>query len=117
MISFLRLLQLLGDLLTLERALGRKRLDKSKHLGHCSGLVKLFPGGLDIGISQVAWYSYDAMLRVYKLYDFNYHLMNFQGECDALVPVGFSNVGRFIVFSILTKIRSFDISFLWYYWD
>ena len=81
---FRRLLQLDGDLGDIEPALGRQVLRKGARLGHCSGLVKLFPGNMDLAISQVTWNDYQSMLRVFKLYDVNIHLQNSKGEMTGL---------------------------------
>lgn len=68
------LLQIGGDLEDLEQALGKKTHKKVVGSGSCSALVKLFPGNKDLAISQVTWNDYNSMLRVYKNYNFTFHL-------------------------------------------
>ena len=63
----------MGDLEDLEMVLGKKYLNKVVGSGSCSALIKLFPHNVDLAISQVTWGDYQAMLRVFKLYDFSFH--------------------------------------------
>lgn len=66
-------LQIGGDLEDLESALGKKSQKKVLGSGSCSALVKLFPKNADLAISQVTWNDFNAMLRIYKLYNLTYY--------------------------------------------
>ncbi len=43
-------------------------------LGHCSAFIKPLPANQDLVFAHDSWYSYAAMLRILKLYKFNYRL-------------------------------------------
>ncbi|KAL8560033.1 hypothetical protein ACOMHN_041503 [Nucella lapillus] len=43
--------------------------------GSCSALVKLLPGNRDLYVSQDTWNSYQAMLRILKVYDFPWNMI------------------------------------------
>ena len=69
------LMNLNGDLEDLEPALGaptdtRRRITGG---GSCSALVKLLPGMSDLLVSHDMWGNYQAMLRIFKLYNFTLH--------------------------------------------
>ena len=38
--------------------------------GHCSALIKLLPGYEDVFAAHSSWFTYSAMLRIYKHYNF-----------------------------------------------
>ncbi|XP_006170029.1 LOW QUALITY PROTEIN: phospholipase B-like 1 [Tupaia chinensis] len=40
-------------------------------MGHCSALIKVLPGFENIFFAHSSWYTYAAMLRIYKHWDFN----------------------------------------------
>ncbi|KAM5262755.1 phospholipase B-like 1 [Ctenodactylus gundi] len=44
---------------------------KKSDMGHCSALVKVLPGFENIFFAHSSWYTYAAMLRIYKHWDFN----------------------------------------------
>ena len=58
-------------LAALEVAFEKKVLSRAKAVGHCSALVKVFPGTVDLGVSHATWWDYNAMLRVFKRYEIN----------------------------------------------
>ena len=66
-------MQSFGDLEDLEQVLGKKVLRKVRGSGHCSAFIKLLPKNADLLVSQVTWNDYNAMLRIYKLYNFGFH--------------------------------------------
>jgi hypothetical protein len=39
--------------------------------GHCSALLKVLPGLEDIYVGHTSWFTYSAMLRIYKTYEFS----------------------------------------------
>ncbi|XP_036312167.1 phospholipase B-like 1 isoform X2 [Pipistrellus kuhlii] len=72
----IQFLNAVGDLLDLIPALSKtenssqdalKRYDQ----GHCSALIKVLPGFENIYFAHSSWYTYAAMLRIYKHWDFN----------------------------------------------
>ncbi|XP_048191210.1 phospholipase B-like 1 [Perognathus longimembris pacificus] len=71
----IQFLNAVGDLLDLIPSLSpskfpgmnRKRWD----MGHCSALIKVLPGFENIIFAHSSWYTYAAMLRIYKHWDFN----------------------------------------------
>ncbi|CAK6443646.1 unnamed protein product [Pipistrellus nathusii] len=72
----IQFLNAVGDLLDLIPALSDtenstqdalKRYDQ----GHCSALIKVLPGFENIYFAHSSWYTYAAMLRIYKHWDFN----------------------------------------------
>lgn len=46
-------------------------LAKIGRMGHCSALVKVLPGYENIFAGHSSWFSYSAMMRIYKYYFFN----------------------------------------------
>lgn len=81
------LMQTFGDLEDLEVTLGKRVLRKVRGSGHCSALVKLLPKNLDLMISQVTWNDFNAMLRVFKLYSFDFHKQETQdGKTSPFIP-------------------------------
>jgi hypothetical protein len=80
------LMNLNGDLEDLEPAFGASA-NTSKRItggGSCSSLIKPLPGMSDLLVSHDMWGSYQAMLRIFKLYNFAIHLNN--NKQDDLVP-------------------------------
>nr|XP_029132146.1 phospholipase B-like 1 isoform X2 [Labrus bergylta] len=64
-----------GDLLDLIPALvpdsnAPLRDFKLPGMGHCSALIKLLPGYENLLFAHSSWYTYAAMLRIYKHWDF-----------------------------------------------
>lgn len=41
--------------------------------GHCSALLKVTPGIEEIYVGHTSWFTYSAMLRIYKSYEFALH--------------------------------------------
>ncbi|KAM4815492.1 LOW QUALITY PROTEIN: phospholipase B-like 1 [Thomomys bottae] len=67
-------LNAVGDLLDLIPALLPSKLGgsgKRWDAGHCSALIKVLPGFENVLFAHSSWYTYAAMLRVYKHWDFN----------------------------------------------
>ncbi|XP_072043162.1 phospholipase B-like 1, partial [Amphiura filiformis] len=72
-----------GDLIDLRHALDPSTIpdwEKMTHhefalylakSGHCSALVKVLPGFEDIFMGHSSWFTYSAMIRIYKHYNFN----------------------------------------------
>lgn len=69
-----------GDLEDLEQALGKKSTKKVIGSGSCSAMVKLFPKNADIAISHVTWNDFNSMLRIYKKYNFTFHVNGNSGK-------------------------------------
>ncbi|XP_006866133.1 PREDICTED: phospholipase B-like 1 [Chrysochloris asiatica] len=44
---------------------------KRLEMGHCSALIKVLPGFENIFFAHSSWYTYAAMLRIYKHWNFN----------------------------------------------
>ena len=65
------MLNLFGDLEDLETALNKKNNTKVVGSGSCSAIVKLFPKNAELAISHVTWNDFNAMLRIYKRYNFS----------------------------------------------
>lgn len=42
--------------------------------GSCSALIKLLPDNADLLIGHNTWTSYFDMIRIFKLYDFKFHM-------------------------------------------
>ena len=82
------LMQVEGDLDSLEQALGRKTPSKIFGSGSCSALVKLLPGNKDMLISHDTWGPYNSMLRLFKFYNLPFHLQPGAGmNYDNTYPV------------------------------
>lgn len=69
-------LNAVGDLLDLIPSLsptkgGNMKVFKRWDMGHCSALIKVLPGFENIYFAHSSWYTYAAMLRIYKHWDFN----------------------------------------------
>lgn len=65
-----------GDLLDLIPSLSPTKNTSLKFvkrwdMGHCSALIKVLPGFENIFFAHSSWYTYAAMLRIYKHWDFN----------------------------------------------
>lgn len=72
------MIQLAGELIDLEKALGKKKEEVARREpenGKCSGLVKIAPDNKDMFLSQVAMSGYNTMTRVLKLYKFGYGML------------------------------------------
>ena len=73
-------MQLFGDLEDLESALGgggnNSRVTGS---GSCSALIKLLPDHSELYVAHDTWGDYNAMLRIFKRYQFNFAISSTQG--------------------------------------
>ncbi|XP_068606358.1 phospholipase B-like 1 [Brachionichthys hirsutus] len=72
----IQFLNAVGDLLDLIPALipppgTRIRDFRRPGMGHCSALIKMLPGFENLLFSHSSWFTYSAMLRIYKHWDFN----------------------------------------------
>ncbi|XP_004460380.2 phospholipase B-like 1 [Dasypus novemcinctus] len=72
----IQFLNAVGDLLDLIPSLSHNKSSTLKvfkrwDLGHCSALIKVLPGFENIFFAHSSWYTYAAMLRIYKHWDFN----------------------------------------------
>lgn len=72
----IQLLNAVGDLLDLIPSLSPTKTSSLKkfkiwEMGHCSALIKVLPGFENIYFAHSSWYTYAAMLRIYKHWDFN----------------------------------------------
>ncbi|XP_069845765.1 phospholipase B-like 1 isoform X2 [Dipodomys merriami] len=71
----IQFLNAVGDLLDLIPSLSPSRISgmnrKRWDMGHCSALIKVLPGFENIFFAHSSWYTYAAMLRIYKHWDFN----------------------------------------------
>lgn len=72
----IQFLNSVGDLLDLIPSLSPtknsslKLFSKRWDMGHCSALIKVLPGYENIYFAHSSWYTYAAMLRIYKHWDF-----------------------------------------------
>lgn len=72
----IQFLNAVGDLLDLIPSLSPTKTSSLKKfkiwdMGHCSALIKVLPGFENIYFAHSSWYTYAAMLRIYKHWDFN----------------------------------------------
>lgn len=72
----IQFLNAVGDLLDLIPSLSPRKnsslqVFKRWNMGHCSALIKVLPGFENIYFAHSSWYTYAAMLRIYKHWDFN----------------------------------------------
>ncbi|XP_028636840.1 phospholipase B-like 1 [Grammomys surdaster] len=72
----IQFLNAVGDLLDLIPSLSPTKTSSMKkfktwEMGHCSALIKVLPGFENIFFAHSSWYTYAAMLRIYKHWDFN----------------------------------------------
>ncbi|XP_039317586.1 phospholipase B-like 1 [Saimiri boliviensis] len=72
----IQFLNAVGDLLDLIPSLSPTKSSSLKvfkrwDMGHCSALIKVLPGFENILFAHSSWYTYAAMLRIYKHWDFN----------------------------------------------
>ncbi|XP_003797853.1 phospholipase B-like 1 [Otolemur garnettii] len=72
----IQFLNAVGDLLDLIPSLSpmkdiNLKVFKRWDMGHCSALIKVLPGFENIYFAHSSWYTYAAMLRIYKHWDFN----------------------------------------------
>uniref|UniRef100_A0A8D0S7M1 Phospholipase B-like n=1 Tax=Sus scrofa TaxID=9823 RepID=A0A8D0S7M1_PIG len=72
----IQFLNAVGDLLDLIPSLSPinysdLKVFKRWDMGHCSALIKVLPGFENIFFAHSSWYTYAAMLRIYKHWDFN----------------------------------------------
>ncbi|CAJ0583201.1 unnamed protein product, partial [Mesorhabditis spiculigera] len=72
-----------GDFYDLEKKLN-KTADQPQTDGKCSGLVKVAPGNKDLFISQVTMSGFQNMLRVLKLYKFDYDKKHYPGYAHSM---------------------------------
>ena len=77
-----RFFQLHGDLDDLESALGGDNTSHSRGfgVGSCSALIKPLPMNSDLLVGHDTWTTYYSMLRIYKLYDFKFHMSHSDRE-------------------------------------
>lgn len=66
------MLNLMYELSIYAKVLNTTRIPSA--LDHCSAIIKPLADGSDLFVAHNMWMSLDAMLRVMKKYDFNYHL-------------------------------------------
>ncbi|XP_065892307.1 putative phospholipase B-like 2 isoform X2 [Dysidea avara] len=65
--------QITGDLEDLEAALGNGNVKQpAVKSDSCSALIKVLPNNEDLYVGHDTWGEYQAMLRIYKLYDLPY---------------------------------------------
>ena len=83
----LLILNLSGDLKDLEPVL-KKRVNLMDVLGSgsCSALIKLLPNNTDLYVAHDTWSVYNSMLRINKLYDFNFHFSPDEHSVESLIP-------------------------------
>ncbi|MBZ3884388.1 Phospholipase B-like 1, partial [Sciurus carolinensis] len=72
----IQFLNAVGDLLDLIPSFSPIKNNSMKvfkrwDMGHCSALIKVLPGFENIFFAHSSWYTYAAMLRIYKHWDFN----------------------------------------------
>ncbi|XP_004845893.1 phospholipase B-like 1 [Heterocephalus glaber] len=72
----IQFLNAVGDLLDLIPSFSSAKDTSMKFfkrwgMGHCSALIKVLPGFENIYFAHSSWYTYAAMLRIYKHWDFN----------------------------------------------
>uniref|UniRef100_A0A4X1V6H5 Phospholipase B-like n=1 Tax=Sus scrofa TaxID=9823 RepID=A0A4X1V6H5_PIG len=72
----IQFLNAVGDLLDLIPSLSPinysdLKVFKRWDMGHCSALIKVLPGFENVFFAHSSWYTYAAMLRIYKHWDFN----------------------------------------------
>uniref|UniRef100_A0A8C9PN83 Phospholipase B-like n=1 Tax=Spermophilus dauricus TaxID=99837 RepID=A0A8C9PN83_SPEDA len=72
----IQFLNAVGDLLDLIPSFSPTKSNNMKvfkrwDMGHCSALIKVLPGFENIFFAHSSWYTYAAMLRIYKHWDFN----------------------------------------------
>ncbi|XP_054447379.1 phospholipase B-like 1 [Pteronotus mesoamericanus] len=72
----IQFLNAVGDLLELIPSLSPTKNSSLKvfkrwDMGHCSALIKVLPGFENIYFAHSSWYTYAAMLRIFKHWDFN----------------------------------------------
>ncbi|XP_007942662.2 phospholipase B-like 1 [Orycteropus afer afer] len=72
----IQFLNAVGDLLDLIPSFSLSKNNSLKFLkrvemGHCSALIKVLPGFENIFFAHSSWFTYAAMLRIYKHWDFN----------------------------------------------
>ncbi|KAF6121026.1 phospholipase B domain containing 1 [Phyllostomus discolor] len=72
----IQFLNAVGDLLDLIPSLSPTKNSNLKvfkrwDMGHCSALIKVLPGFENIYFAHSSWYTYAAMLRIYKHWNFN----------------------------------------------
>lgn len=72
----IQFLNAVGDLLDLIPSLSPTKSSSMMkfniwEMGHCSALIKVLPGFENIYFAHSSWYTYAAMLRIYKHWDFN----------------------------------------------
>lgn len=53
--------------------------------GHCSALIKVLPGNVDLYVSHVTWNTYQSMLRIQKKYKFPFRRTG-SSDPDDLIP-------------------------------
>ncbi|XP_023597361.1 phospholipase B-like 1 isoform X1 [Trichechus manatus latirostris] len=75
-LSQIHFLNAVGDLLDLIPSFSLIKSNSLKfiqrlEMGHCSALIKVLPGFENIFFAHSSWYTYAAMLRMYKHWDFN----------------------------------------------
>ena len=54
--------------------------------GSCPALIKLLPNNTDLYVAHDTWSVYNSMLRINKLYDFNFHFSPDENSFELLIP-------------------------------
>lgn len=65
-----------GDFEDLESVLGKPDIQRPLGSGSCSALVKVLPDNSDLYVAQDTWNNYQGMLRILKVYNFSFSLVD-----------------------------------------
>nr|KAG5692485.1 hypothetical protein BaRGS_005031 [Batillaria attramentaria] len=69
-----------GDAEDLESVLGKSNIERPLGSGSCSALVKLLPNNEDLYVAQDTWGTFQSMLRIIKVYDFPFKMVDASEE-------------------------------------
>ncbi|PVD33062.1 hypothetical protein C0Q70_08510 [Pomacea canaliculata] len=72
----LYMFQVGGDFEDLESVLGKPDIQRPLGSGSCSALVKVLPDNSDLYVAQDTWNNYQGMLRILKVYNFSFSLVD-----------------------------------------